>query len=140
MNWGLKIVLGLGAFMLFIIGAGIYMVTKNTDTLEDIDYYKKSLDYDHVYQGKQNLEDDDAKPDIQVQGDTLYIAFKHAGNKGDLIFKRPSDGSLDLTLPFLTHATDYQLPVSTFKKGNWKLEINWQHGSTLYISTHSLFL
>jgi len=139
MNWGTRIAAGLGAFMIFIVGTGIYMVTKNTDTLEETDYYEQSLDYDQVYRGKQNLEDDRARPQVRVNGDTLYITFKTAENRGELVFKRPSDGSLDLTLPFATRSADYQLPVDSFKKGSWKLNIRWQSNGTPYISEHNLF-
>ncbi|MBD1423105.1 FixH family protein [Sphingobacterium chuzhouense] len=140
MNWGLKIVLGLGAFIIFIVSAGIYMVTKNTDTLEDEDYYEKSLSYDEVYQRKQNLLDDHARPTVNVRNDTLYITFSKPHNRGDLIFKRPSDSMLDITLPFVTEGQDYRLPVSSFTKGSWRLEISWEQGETLYTSDHNLYL
>jgi len=139
MDWGTKIAAGLGTFVLLIVGTGIYMVTQNTDTLEEADYYEKSLDYDQVYREKQNLEDDRARPQVSVRGDTLHITFRDAENRGELRFKRPSDGSLDLTLPFATRSTDYQLPAATFKKGNWKLEIRWQGNGRPYISEHNLF-
>src|SRR5690606_18345596 len=127
-----RIIVGLGAFIIFIVGSGIYMVTKNTDTLEEEDYYEKSLAYDEVYNRKQNVLDDAAKPHVRVQNDTLYITFKNNANKGELQFKRPSDGALDVTLPFATSSTHYQLPVSTFKRGNWNLEISWQGSGTAY--------
>ena len=41
--------------MLFIVCAGVYRVVKNTDSLEESDYYEKSLTYDHVYAERQNL-------------------------------------------------------------------------------------
>ncbi|SFT07650.1 FixH family protein [Sphingobacterium wenxiniae] len=139
MNWGVKIIVGLAAFIIFIVGSGIYMVTKNTDTLEEDDYYEKSLTYDDVYNRKQNLLDDAAKPAIKIQQDTLYILFKSNVNKGELQFKRPSDASLDITLPFATTSRQFQLPVSTFKRGNWKLDINWEGDGKAYLSQHSLF-
>lgn len=139
MNWGLKIVLGLAAFMIFIVGAGIYMVTKNTDTLEDEDYYEKSLSYDDVYQRKQNLLNDHARPMVNVKNDTLYIAFDQPHNRGDLFFKRPSDNTLDITLPFVADSRFYKLPVASFTKGSWRLEISWQQAGKAYSSDHNLY-
>ena|SRR5690606_377309 len=139
MNWGLKIVLGLGAFMIFIVSAGIYMVSKNTDTLEDDDYYEKSLSYDEVYQRKQNLLNDGARPTVSVKSDTLYISFIQPHNQGELVFKRPSDSSLDVTLPFITESQYYALPAASFERGSWRLEISWQQGGTLYTSDHNLY-
>ncbi|QBQ42200.1 FixH family protein [Sphingobacterium psychroaquaticum] len=140
MNWGLKIVIGLGAFMIFIVAAGVYMVSHDSDSLVDNDYYEKSLTYDEVYVSKENLEKDGAKPTIKVRNDTLYIHFVHADNQGELQFKRPSDGKLDVTLPFATKTNDFQLPVSTFTKGSWDLDVNWKSNSKTYLSSHPLFL
>jgi|SRR5690606_338620 hypothetical protein len=139
MNWGLKIVLGLGIFIIFIVSAGIYMVTKNTDTLEDEDYYERSLSYDEVYQRKQNLLDDHARPTVSVKNDTLYITFSRPHNRGELIFKRPSDNMLDVALPFVTESQYYRLPVGSFTRGSWRLEISWQQDGTPYTSDHNLY-
>lgn len=139
MNWGLKIILGLGTFIVFICGAGIYMVSKNTDSLEDEDYYERSLAYDEVYQRKQNLLKDEARPMVAVKNDTLYISFRQLGNQGELVFKRPSDSRLDVTLPFATKSTHYSLPVASFAKGSWRLEILWRQSDTPYISDHNLY-
>lgn len=139
MNWGLKIILGLGTFIVFIVSAGIYMVTKNTDTLEDEDYYERSLSYDEVYQRKQNLLNDNARPTVSVKNDTLYITFSEPYNRGNLIFKRPSDSMLDISLPFVTESQHYRIPVGSFTKGSWRLEISWQQGGTPYTSDHNLY-
>ena len=140
MNWGTRIVVGLGAFMLFIVCATVYMVSSDTDTLVEEDYYEKGLSYDEVYDRKQNLQDDDAKPIIQLVNDTLSIVFKTEGIKGTLDFKRSSDGSLDKTIPLYTATKLFKLPVSSLKKGNWSLEINWESHHTKYIETQSLFI
>lgn len=140
MNWGTKIVFGLAAFMLFIVGSGIYMVTSDSDTLIDEDYYEKSLNYDEVYNRKQNLENDHAKPMISQIQDTLMIVFKTNINKGELSFKRPSDGSLDKVIPFYTNTEVFKLPITTFQKGNWSLEVTWENQGKKYIQTQPLFI
>lgn len=140
MNWGIKIVVGLGTFMLLIAGAGIYMVSKDTDTLVDDDYYEKSLVYDDVYKRKQNTLEDGAKPRLQLDGDTLVVIFMKALNKGELSFKRPSDGRLDLKVPFYTASDVFKLPMSTFLKGNWTLELTWENKDRSYMDSQSLFL
>lgn len=140
MNWGMKIVVGLGTFMLLIASAGIYMVSKDTDTLVDDDYYEKGLAYDDVYKRKQNTLDDGARPRLQLEGDTLSILFIGDINKGELSFKRPSDGKLDLKIPFYTASNVFRLPLSTFLKGNWTLELNWESKERSYTDSQSLFL
>lgn len=140
MNWGMKIVVGLAVFMSFIVGLGIYMVSKNTDTLEDSDYYERSLTYDDVYIRKQNLVDNKAKPTVAVRADTLYIGFQSAPNSGELRFKRPADARLDQTLTFDTKTKEYVLPLSSFVKGSWSLEIHWTGAAKDYVSTHPIYL
>src|SRR5690606_8203824 len=139
MNWGLKIIIGLGAFMLFILSAGIYMVTQDTDTLEHEDYYEKSLAYNEVYQRKQNLIDDNARPTVSVKNDNLHIIFSTLVKWGDLTLKRASNGKLDKSVLFVTQGRHYTLPVSSFTKGSWQLEISLQHDGTPYRSDHNLY-
>jgi hypothetical protein len=140
MNWGYKIVFGLGAFMLFIIGAGIYMVTHDSDTLVESDYYEKGLNYDETFHKKENLLNDHAKPRIQVLKDTLLIQFSSSVNKGNLNFKRLDDKNQDQQLPFYTNSNQFKLPISSFKKGNWNLEIDWVNSNKSYISDHAVFI
>ncbi|KGE15806.1 FixH family protein [Sphingobacterium deserti] len=139
MNWGTKIFIGLGVCMLCIVCTGIYMVVKNTDSLEEVDYYEKSLHYDEVYLGKQNLLRDDAGPAVRVIGDTLCIDFKEAHNQGYLKFKRPADDTMDTTLPFATTASGYRVAIASFQKGNWQMEISWESEGKTYISEHRLY-
>lgn len=126
--------------MLFIIGAGIYMVSHDNDTLVESDYYEKGLNYDETFHKKENLLNDHARPKIQLLKDTLLIQFSTTGNKGNLNFKRLDDKSLDLQLPFFSKTNQFKLPVSTFKKGNWNLEIDWVHSDKSYISDHAVFI
>lgn len=140
MNWGLKIVLGLGAFMLFIIGASIYMVSKDSDTLIEDDYYEKSLNYDEVYDRKQNLENDKAKPVVVIKNDTLSIVFTTTNVKGTLNLKRPSDGSLDKSIPLFSNTDTFKLPLSSLTKGSWLLEISWESKGSKYIDIESIFI
>ena len=140
MNWGTKIVVGLATFMLFIVGSGLYMVSHDSDTLIEEDYYEKSLHYDEIYDRKQNLANDQAKPNIVQVQDTLLITFKAPVNHGELNFKRPSNGELDQVIPLHTASEVFKLPISTFKKGNWSLEVTWENQGKHYIQTQPLFI
>lgn len=140
MNWGGKIVLGLATFMLFIIGAGIYMVTNDGDSLLEDDYYEKSLTYDDVYTKKQNLLDDKAVPAVKVEHDTLMVTFSKENNKGMVKLIKPSDNKADKTFPFYTTDTLYRLPVLALAKGNWTLELDWESDGKAYIHSQSIFI
>lgn len=139
MNWGVKIIVGLGSFMIFIICATIYMVTSDSDSLIEDDYYEKSLTYDDVYERKQNLQDDHAKPKIIVNNDTLYIKFIREHINGTILLKRPSNGRLDKEKSLQTNTGTYKLPIKGFQKGNWLLEVNWESEGKKYGLTQSVY-
>lgn len=140
MNWGHGIIVGLVAFMLFIVGSVIYMTKKNTDTLDDQDYYERGLNYDEVYTLLENVQRDQAKPTLRVTPDTLTIQFVRAGNTGDMRWKRPSDSSLDKSLPLATRTDVYKLPLASFSRGSWRLELRWSNSGTDYLSEHEVFV
>ncbi len=140
MNWGYKIVFGLGAFMAFIVAAGIYMVSHDTDSLVESDYYEKSLSYDETVHKKENLMKYQAKPTVLVKSDTLVLHFKQAGNQGVLLFKRADENKGDKEIPFATNNTTFKLPLTSFKAGSWNLDIDWKHEQASYLSNHQLFI
>lgn len=128
MNWGTKIFVSLAVFMLCIAGAGIYMVSHNSDSLEEDDYYEQGLNYDQAYEKKQNVLRMKESPAIEIKSDTLYIRFAANNNTGKLLFRKPSDNKLDKELPFHTASNLFILPISTFDKGMWNLYIDWKNG------------
>lgn len=140
MNWGKYIIIGLASFMLFIVSAGLYMVTQDSDSLIDENYYENSLTYNDVYNSKQNLLRDEATPTLSLRNDTLIVGFVGTDNKGSFIFKRPSDGTLDKSIPFATKEGEFRLPISTFAKGNWNVEITWKQRGVSYIHNQALFI
>lgn len=126
--------------MIFIVSIGVYMVYRDTDSLLEDDYYERGLHYDEVYRRKQSLVDDDAKPMLKLERDTLFITFKQFGNAGEALLRRPSDGKLDLKIPFATKTNVYAVPVATLLKGNWSLELAWESDGKPYLDTRPLFI
>ncbi|HIY77139.1 MAG TPA: FixH family protein [Candidatus Sphingobacterium stercorigallinarum] len=132
MSWGYKIIIGLGAFMLFILSAGVYMVTQDSDELIESDYYEKSLHYDEIYMKHQQMLTDKASPVVALINDTLLIDFKHKKNEGVLRFMRADNKELDRSVPFATSNYHFSLPIGTFKDGKWNLIIDWKSEKTSY--------
>lgn len=48
MNWGTKIVITLALFIALIVSFGVFMVSKDTDSLVAEDYYERGLNYDRL--------------------------------------------------------------------------------------------
>lgn len=140
MNWGVKIVIALALFMALIVSFGVYMVSKNTDTLEENDYYEQGLNFDSVYERRQNLQTHDAAPTIIIDADTLTIRFIHDRNTGALLFRKPSDKTQDTNIPFDVKGKEYRLPLTTFSRGAWDLRLAWEVEGVPYLYERSIFL
>lgn len=140
MNWGGSIVVGMGAFMAFIVGSVFYMVGQDTDTLEEENYYDKGMHYSAVYELKENLHRDRATPSLRLQGDSLSVNFATSSNKGTAHWKRRSDAKLDQEQTFQTLTDSVMLPLTSFARGHWEIELTWDGAGTSYQSIHHLFI
>lgn len=140
MNWGAKIAVALGICMVGIILTVLYMITQNTDTLEDGDYYERGLMYDEVYAMKLNLQRDGAEPSVAVHADTLTIQFTSGSNQGELLLRRRADRNLDVRMPVNTGAnTSFRLPLHAFNHGAWQLVLEWESGNVAYYFEKDIF-
>ncbi|MFW0718400.1 FixH family protein [Pedobacter sp. N23S346] len=128
MNWGSKILLGMGCFMLFIIAMVVYMFAKHDgDALVDEDYYEKGITYNSIYNAEQNMLNEDAQPKIVVNEKQLIISMKDSANY-HLVFMRPSNKAEDLKLEGETIEPEHLILVSRahLQKGIWFLNIQWR--------------
>lgn len=139
MNWGTKIVIGMGIAMAAVVTAGVYMVSHDTDSLEDVDYYEKGLRYDEVYQQKENVTLDHAKARVSIQKGDLKISFNSEHNEGTLRLLRPSDRSLDKKFRF-SALRIYELPLHDLKSGAWRLELEWKHDGKHYLQDEKFYI
>lgn len=140
MNWGTKLALSLGIFMVAIASAGVYMVTQNNDSLEEGDYYEKGLNYDETYRRKQNVLNDTMTPTLQLKGDSLIIHFGRNDNQGELLLKRPSDDSLDVRFPFQIEGKRFSMSLETLERGAWNFSISWKSNGQDYLFQEALNL
>ena len=127
MNWGTKIVLGMVAFMLFIIGMATYMfMVHDNDALVEEDYYEKGLSYDQEYNAKQNVLNDEAEPVIKINDNQLIIELKDSANY-KLKMMRPSKASDDITSKGNTIGASNMILVdrANMHTGLWFLELKW---------------
>ncbi|WP_028296936.1 FixH family protein [Olivibacter sitiensis] len=140
MNWGTSIVIGMAIAMTAIVSAGIYMVSHDTDSLEESDYYENGLNYDQDYNQKEQAVQAHAVPVVSLLNDSLKIRFQSAGNKGQVFLKRPSDKSMDMTLPFDITKNEYQIPLGALKNGAWHIRINWKNNKKDYLFEEELYV
>lgn len=126
MNWGTKIFIVLAIFVIGMAGVGVYMVSQDSDTLVNADYYQDGINFDQVYDRRQNLETYGARPAVSIENDLLTVTFVHESNRGTLSLFRASDQSLDITMPLTTQNAVFQIPVQDVESGSWELQLEWE--------------
>lgn len=133
MNWGTKIVLGMASFIIFIVAMGIIMFNSKKDALVDNDYYEKGINYDQVYNKKEQTKTDHAKPEIIINQDMLLLTFKDKAT-GTVKLMRTADKSMDKDFPFESNSNHQVIiPASGFKKGSWRLIADWKSNNKNYL-------
>lgn len=139
MNWGTKIALGMGLFMVFIITLVVMMVGSSSDDLVDSDYYEKGIEYDKDYDRKMQVLKDNAEPEIGVNKQ-LIILFKKPVF-GTIHFIHPSDKSNDRSLPINSGVSnEIKLSLDAFTKGRWKVILEWESSGKSYLYDKSIII
>ena len=142
MNWGTKIVLGMAAFMSFIIGMAIYMFNNyGKDALVEDDYYEKGINYDKEFNAKTNTLNDEATPVIDITKSQLIIKLKDSANY-DLALMRPSAKAADIHSKGHTigEANLILIDLTGMNKGLWQLKLAWTVGDKDYLFTKDITL
>ncbi|WP_316789061.1 FixH family protein [Pedobacter frigoris] len=133
MNWGTKLMIGMGMFMTFIIVLAVLMFNSKTDALVDIDYYEKGLNYNQEYTGKEQVKTDNAAPEIQLSTESIVLKFKNIA-VGNLRLMRVSDKKMDKKISFETNADyEFMVPTTDIAKGRWRLIISWKSKEKSYL-------
>jgi hypothetical protein len=141
MNWGTKIVIGMGTFMVFIVVLGILMWRSETDALVETDYYEKGLKYNGDYALKEQVIKDHATPQIRISPEALNIKFKTPA-RGKLILLRTSNKQMDRNMRFATDSLrELNLSTTELSKGQWRVILRWTNtaGST-YLNEREVIL
>lgn len=140
MNWGTKIVLGMSAFMLFIIGMVVYMFKANDDSLVEDDYYERGISYDKDYDAKKNVILDQATPIITIHEQQISIKLVASANYR-LRLMRPSSAKLDREINGETNQqNEIILSRKDLAKGLWSLKLEWQSGNKNYLFVKDIML
>ena len=127
MNWGTKIVLGMVAFMLFIIAMVVYMFrVHGNDALVEEDYYEKGINYNQEYNAKQNTLNDGVEPVIKFNQNQIIIQLKDSATY-ELKLMRPASAKDDNLIKGKTigDANLILIDRSEMHKGLWFLDLKW---------------
>lgn len=134
----------LGLFVACVVGFGIWAVRQKMD-LVGPDYYEQEVRF-------QTQIDRQAR--TLAMGQPVEIAYSHDSNRisialpsthaqatptGQIRLYRPSDASLDRTLPLAVDATGRQeLDASALLQGRWKVRVDWTSAGSEYTAEKTL--
>ncbi|UII25586.1 FixH family protein [Fulvivirga maritima] len=144
MNWGTRIVIVFVCFVA-LIATMITICMRQDVSLVAQDYYVQEIAYqdqiDRIKNasslgGDQLLVDYDRGSSVL----SLNIPNKTISN-GEIHFFRPSDASLDKKYIIrLDESGAQNFDLTTFKKGLWKVKINWNRDGKEYYEEQSIVI
>src|SRR6476646_4917971 len=102
MNWGYKILFVYAAFVLMIVGM-VYVSSKQTNEMQEENYYVKELKYQDVINGKNNLNALPGRTSITGSVSELKIKIPPGAaaniTNGKISLLCPSDKKKDISFP-----------------------------------------
>ncbi len=143
MNFGHKIALTYGLFVVFMISIVTFCVMQKDITLVSKDYYKKEIAYQEEIDKVANTAKLSAPILVSNTAGVLNIDFPKELklSEGEIHFYRPSNANLDFKVPFsLKDSTLVQIPTQKLAKGQWVLKMEWQKAGELFLKEQKIIL
>lgn len=129
MNWGYKIAIVFGGFVLLIIGMVTLCMRQKDIHLVEKQYYEKEIAYQDQIDIEHNTASLENPPVIgyQEESQVVKVDYPSGGNvqEGTILFFRPSDASKDFVVPIRAADGSQSIPVGHLQKGLWKVKMEW---------------
>ena len=143
MSWSYKITIAYVSFIIMMMSM-VYIASKQTNEMQDENYYAKELVYQSVIDAKNNLNALPEKLTItnSSAGIEIKIPTEAANNitEGTIYFLRPSAQKNDFTEKLSVDSNNSQIiPSSKIKKGIYTVKINWKSNEKLYCSEQKFY-
>ncbi|HAT66273.1 MAG TPA: cytochrome C oxidase Cbb3 [Flavobacteriaceae bacterium] len=138
-NWGTGIVIGMVAFMGFIM---FMVITMMTDKEYDHDmvtenYYAKDLVYQNEIDAEKKANSLTSKIKIEKSSEGLHIYFPEELQEKNVIgfiqMYRPSNEKLDFQIPLQIENSTMLIEDSKLVGGSWKVTIAWEMDGEQYL-------
>jgi hypothetical protein len=136
MNWGYKIAILYGGFVVVVLASVFFAMTQKVDLVTD-NYYEKELKYQEQINKSQRTKALKEKTNIEVSLSGIKLKFPVLPDKNTpndyILLYRPSDPSKDIKLNISTDSFGFQyIPAEKISKGFWKVKLSWTSGGFEY--------
>ncbi|MDP2304244.1 MAG: FixH family protein [Ignavibacteria bacterium] len=144
LSWGTGIAIFIIGFLILNVIFVFFAFGEKVDLVTD-NYYAQELKYQEEID-KQNKT---ASLDTQIQFITSEssLSFKFPPQllsneiKGEVHFYRPSNSTYDKIFPLeLNSSGEFVIPTNSFKKGFWKIKLNWEYDSEKFFKEEKIFI
>lgn len=140
MNWGYKILIGLGLFMGFIsVLVGLMIVNNGKDTLIENDYYEKGLTYDLDYEARKNAGKDNMIPEVHEGREGIRINFPQPVSY-TILLRRLADSEMDKSFANAEMQKEVMIPAAGLNPGSWLLRIEYKTADKNYLYQEKILL
>jgi len=133
-NWGTGIVIGMLAFISFIMYFVVTMMS-SSDYDHDLvveDYYKAELHYQQDIDAQENAFALNEQISLERRGESLIIIFPEGidleNTMGTVSLYRPSNKKLDFSIPFSEiKSSEFEIPADKLVNGRWNVKVTWKN-------------
>ncbi|WPY98675.1 FixH family protein [Christiangramia sp. OXR-203] len=133
-NWGTGIVIGMLAFISFIMYFVVTMMS-SSDYDHDLvveDYYKAELHYQQDIDAQENAFALNEQISLERRGESLIIIFPEGidleNTMGMVSLYRPSNKKLDFSIPFSEiKSSEFEIPADKLVNGRWNVKVTWKN-------------
>lgn len=124
MNWGKGIVIGMAAFMTFIIVLVVGLMMNRVD-LESEDYYKREINYQQEITAQENANKLESKIEIISKTEFLVVKVPEGEfKKIELHLSRPNDQKMDKLFK-IEGTKSFLINKKELEKGLYTVELSY---------------
>jgi hypothetical protein len=140
MNWGRRIVIGMGLFMTFITVLVVILMSQNVD-LESEDYYQREINYEQELNAMRNADKQAKQIKIGLSGDYVVVQVPDSVEFTNVsVYLRRPNNSKDDQFFKLNNSKNLLIPMSKLHKGNYGVEISYYVGDKPCLQKDNLIL
>ncbi|SDS01183.1 FixH family protein [Christiangramia echinicola] len=139
-NWGTGLVIGMVAFITFIMYFVVTMMSSSEFDHDLVveDYYKAELHYQEDIDAEENALALDGKVRVEKRGSKLVVFFPEVIDlkkmDGDVNLYRPSNKKLDFSISFSEIKNrEFEIPEDLLVKGRWNVKVTWKNDDKDYL-------
>lgn len=145
MNWGKKIALVYGLFVIGMLALVFACLNQKDIFLVSDNYYAEEVAYEKVIQKKKNANElaEPVTVDFDEASKLLKIDLTTAstGATGNVFFYRPSNPKMDVSFPINVDDNGIQnIDTQKIPKGLWVVKVDWKKGEKEYYKEEKIQL